>query len=245
MGPEKMYEAYRVLDFAIRALVFGCCEFDVQEVLRRFLKPGDTFVDVGAQIGYFTALGADLVGEAGQVHCFEPEPSCQQYLQRVASLNPRHRIVVNCCGCAEAEGLLPLHVTEFPHLSSHTFIPEFATAHGAPIKKKVEVPVIRLDNYIRTNNLTNISLIKVDVEGFEGHVLRGLEHYFADTGERPAILVEMEPLDRASLESASETCLFMARYGYGPFDHWNPRLPVTIKTRRERQVLFMARTGSS
>jgi FkbM family methyltransferase len=242
MGPERMYEAYRVLDFAIRALLFGCCELDVQEVLRRFLKPGDTFLDVGAQIGYFTALGADLVGEKGEVHCFEPEPSCQQYLRRIASLNLRYRIVINPCGCGEAEGRLPLHVTEFPHLSSHTFVPEFAAARGAPIRETIKVPIIRLDNYILEHELKNISLIKIDVEGFEGPVLRGLEHYFVDSRERPAILVEMEAHDQAGLRSAKEASLFLARYGYEPFDHWNPRLRVTIEKRKERQVLFRAGT---
>src|SRR5437588_251004 len=76
-----------ILDVAIRSTYFRACELDVEDVMIRTLRPGDVFLDIGAQLGYFTALGANLVGSVGQVPSCEPIPWLADVLCRVGSLN--------------------------------------------------------------------------------------------------------------------------------------------------------------
>ena len=59
---------------AVTQMYFGTYQPEVFLLMRRFMRPGDTFVDVGANIGYLSALGMGLVGASGEVHSFEPVP---------------------------------------------------------------------------------------------------------------------------------------------------------------------------
>ena len=74
------------------AMYLGLYEPATARTMTRFLRPGDTFVDIGANIGYLSAVGANLVGRWGQVHCFEPVPRYFQRLQRLAETNPEYAI---------------------------------------------------------------------------------------------------------------------------------------------------------
>ena len=55
-------------------MYYGSYAVPIVETMKRTLRPGDTFLDVGANIGYLSAIAAGLVGVTGQVHCFEPVP---------------------------------------------------------------------------------------------------------------------------------------------------------------------------
>src|SRR5215218_2287703 len=76
------------LDHAHAGLIVrGTLEPPVQEALRRLLAPGDVFYDVGANVGFFTLVGARLVGEGGRVVAFEPVPWCAHAVGRNIELN--------------------------------------------------------------------------------------------------------------------------------------------------------------
>src|SRR5258705_3937434 len=77
------FECDLTLDARVADMLFAAYEPDEIAVLERYLKPGDVFVDVGANIGYLTAVGASLVGPTGPVHSFQPMP---EYFQRLESL---------------------------------------------------------------------------------------------------------------------------------------------------------------
>lgn len=74
-------------------MYLGLYEPVTVRTMRRFLTAGDTFIDVGANVGYLSALGAAMVGPGGQVHCFEPVPRYFARLRRLAELNPGYVIV--------------------------------------------------------------------------------------------------------------------------------------------------------
>jgi hypothetical protein len=67
-------------------MYFGSYALLVVEAMRRFLRPGGVFLDVGANIGYLSAVAADLVGPRGEVHAFEPVPAYFDRLRRLAAL---------------------------------------------------------------------------------------------------------------------------------------------------------------
>src|SRR5882757_11121436 len=76
------------LDHAHAGLIVrGTLEPPVQEALRRLLAPGDVFYDIGANVGFFTILGARLVGPQGHVVAFEPVPACARAVGRNIELN--------------------------------------------------------------------------------------------------------------------------------------------------------------
>jgi len=81
----------------LKAMYFDWYECDVINFMKSTLKPGDTFIDIGANIGYITAIGASLVGKTGEVHSFEPAPPYFQRLKKLSKMNPDYKIIINQC----------------------------------------------------------------------------------------------------------------------------------------------------
>lgn len=231
------------LDYFTKQMYFGCYQIALIEILKQQLKPGDVFLDVGANVGYVSAVGAGLVGTTGQVHCFEPVPQYARSLRRLAELNPSHTIAVNAMALGDIPGTLQLDSVKPPYSGGSSLVKGLVDLHGIPREfvETIEVPIVRLDQYIQDRGIKRISAIKIDVEGFEFPVLRGLERYFQTTGERPAILCEITtPAAYATLgTSLQELVDYMQRYGYRAYDIMNPRKLVDItQLTRGADVLF-------
>lgn len=149
-------------------------------LLRRLLQPSDTFVDVGAHIGYFTLLGAKY---GGQVLAFEPSAATFQYLQRNLELNPRLRSKITChpIGLSNAAGALPLYRSaQEPGAASLRRPSEYTDL-------TIEtVPLETLDHII---NGQPVAFIKLDIEGAEVEALLGARQTL--TRARPIVLVEL------------------------------------------------------
>jgi FkbM family methyltransferase len=190
-GLIETYQDFLVIERAVKSVLFKSVELDVYEHIDRTLKEGDVFFDVGAQIGYFSALGAARVGTTGQVHIFEPAPMCLPYLKKLISQNSRHTFLLNTVGVGDMEISRELTLSTPPHLSSHSFVPEFLDARHIS-SEKVTTSIIRLDKYIERNNAVP-TLIKIDVEGYEYKVLKGLEGFFNTSTKRPPIICEISP----------------------------------------------------
>ena len=182
------------------------------------LKKGNIFLDIGANVGYISAIGAGLVGKSGQVHSFEPIPEYASYLKKMKELNSEYNILVNSCACSDKKGFSNIDVSALD-IRLNSMVPNFLVKSS--VKENISVPVCRLDDYIRENNLRNITFIKIDTEGFELKVLKGLQKYFENTRsvDRPPIYCEIVPtvypLLQLSLESLSN---YMERYSYYAFD---------------------------
>jgi len=234
------FECEFALDPRVRDMYFGAYEPDEVALLRRVLRPGDTFVDVGANIGYFTAVGASLVGPAGQVHAFEPVPEFFARLETLARLNPSFRIHVNGVAIGDREGVAEIRVSAEHNIGWNTMVPGLMSADRA--RAAHEVRVLRLDRYLEERGIETVSLIKVDVEGFELPALRGLAGWLERTRQRPPILCEVAPgaYPRLGCEVAD---LFreLGRFGYRATGVTPGAGPVRPETLRETtNVLFGA-----
>jgi len=166
-------------------------DIEVDMAMKRFLKEGDTFIDVGANIGYFSAIGAGYVGKTGQVHSFEPVPDYFERLKGFAKMNEDYKIVVNNVALGNKKTTTKMFVSDYSNIGWNTVVSGFMKERM--IKEVIDVKVIRLDDYILGRKLGPIALIKIDVEGFEYPVLMGLEKYLSDTGDRPVIITEIIP----------------------------------------------------
>ena len=223
-------------------IYFGSYALLVIQAMERILKPGGVFFDVGANIGYLSAVGAKLVGTQGQVHSFEPIPAYYARLRRLACLNPSHTIVTNRCAAGEEPGTATIYVTR--EAGQNTMVPNYQLQ--SEITATLQVPVVRLDSYIEERQLRRISLIKIDAEGFELPILRGIEHYFESSADRPPIICEVAPRAYPLMgRSPSEFAGYMARFGYAAFDLIDASTPVDTRTlTRVEDVLFLAKRGA-
>ncbi len=152
-------------------LLNGEYEPETTEEVLRILKPGMTFVDLGAHIGYFTLLAARAVAPTGRVYAFEPEPSTCEVL--------RHNVILN--GLDQIVTIVPKAISDrkgsvhFLSPSESTVSARIADDRGYGKEgNSIEVEAISLDDYFREIGWPEIHLIKMDIEGAEIQALRGM-----------------------------------------------------------------------
>jgi len=186
----------------------GLWESHVTAWLQETLRPGQVFVDVGANIGYFTLLGASLVGPGGRVVAVEAHPRLAELLQRNVIINGYHGYVTSHHGAAWSEATdLKLHLRRnFASNSSIGSIGSDALVRLGDTEEVIEVQGLRLDDLLA--DTPRVDVIKVDVEGAEVHVFAGLDRTLAanpsiivmfewspaqieDVGDDPAALIEL------------------------------------------------------
>ena len=221
-------------------MYFGSYAVLVVEAMKRFLRRGDIFFDVGANIGYLSAIGADLVGRRGQVHAFEPVPIHFEKLCRLVDLNPEYDITANPFAAGEESSACTIYVTQ--QAGQSTLVPSYKSR--SEIVDELRVPVVRLDAYIEKHKLGRIALIKIDAEGFELPILKGLQGYLEATGERPAIICEIAPRAYSLLgRKIDELLELVTAYGYTARDLVDCRMPVDLrKIDQVDDVLFVVGT---
>lgn len=201
----------------LKKMAFNAYEPLVVNALKKILKEGDTFIDVGANIGYLSAYGAGLVGKSGQVHSFEPVPRDFQKLCTVKENNPDFNFTLNAFALGDVNTTAKISVSK-SWVGWNTLV-TIAMPHKDR-EENVEVPVKRLDEYLelKKSTLGRLRLIKIDVEGYELFVLKGLSGFFAGTEARPLILCEVSPsfFKRLGIP-LSELRDTMRSYGYEAF----------------------------
>lgn len=203
-------------DFIQRMVYLGCYERWETRVVRTHLRPGMTFVDVGANVGYFTVLAARQVGPSGHVFAVEPSPYAADLLRETLARNGLHHVRLSRCGLGAREDHLKLSI---PARGNHT--PTLLTSDG---DDGIVVPVRRLDDCLAEWSCNHVDLLKLDVEGFESHVLDGANESLARHRIR-RILCEFNQtwLRRAGSSSAD---LHRRLLGLGFRDvtgtRWNP-----------------------
>ena len=146
-------------------------ELATQLVLQSILKPGDRFVDVGANHGMISMLGAYLVGKDGRVDSIEPNPGCIERIQEHIQQNNIAHIHIHECALGSVQTFLQLtQLTEHTGYGTLTHIPE---KDQHLITRIIDVPVKKGDDILADHD-QQPALIKMDVEGFELNALHGL-----------------------------------------------------------------------
>lgn len=200
----------------------------VEACIRTILRPGQTAVDVGANLGYFTAVLAQCVGPAGRVWSFEPVPETYELLTLCASLNDYAQVTPIRAALGAAEGEI-----EITYDRRHSGIATMHPDHVAGDTQRVEIR--SLDTLVSNGEVhRRPDLIKVDVEGHELDVLRGARNTIAEAS--PAIVFELnERTARVAgwtLAELAELLLSLGDYsfflvdddGRHPLDPFNFRL---------------------
>ena len=167
----------------------GLWESHVTEWLGRILEPGQVFVDVGANIGYFTLLAATRVGPEGRCIAVEAHPRLAELLQRNVIVNGFHGFVtVWPCAAWSETTTLKLHLRRhFASNSSMGSIGDVALGRLGDTEDIVEVAARSLDEVLAEQ--PRVDVIKVDVEGSEVQVFTGLARTLA---ANPGVTVMFE-----------------------------------------------------
>jgi len=152
----------------------GFYEQGTLHVMRHCLRAGDTFVDGGASVGLMSLFAAKCVQATGRVLSFEPHP--QRHTDLLAGIAFGHFEQVQALkwGLGDEPATFPLYTSVSPSLADQT---------GSII---AEVEVRRLDDVLADEGVSNVRMIKLDIEGFEGKALRGASHLLS--GSLPPIV---------------------------------------------------------
>jgi FkbM family methyltransferase len=170
-----------------------------------YLRPGDVFVDVGANIGYFTVYAGLCVGNAGQVHAIEPAAENLRLLEANVSLNGLSNVTVHSVAVSNRGGEAPLFRAGF-NSGAHSMVQKDGLTEGP------RVPVVRLDALLAGERPP--TLIKIDVQGAEFQVLESMTRLLTSPSLRPAIVVEFSPMDLARHGHFDQFFNFIAHHDY-------------------------------
>lgn len=161
----------------------GHFELDIQNALKRELRPGDVVYDVGANAGFFTLIAASLAAPGGRVIAFDPAPENCQSIREQVELNgfaPFCTAVEKAVGASPGKANFSFAVTGSPmgHLGE--------AARG---ERSVEVEVTTLDAMAEAYG--SPTFVKLDVEGAEGEALAGARRILTSGAARPTWLIEL------------------------------------------------------
>jgi FkbM family methyltransferase len=182
-------------DFIQRRIYLGTFEPEETRLVRKHLRPGMTFVDVGANVGYYTALASHLVGKGGRVIAFEPSPYAFERLQSMVRANLLQQSTAIHAGLSDHPGEAKLYLG----IGSHNHTPTMVAHENATI---MDVKIVTLDGEADRLGVDRIDLIKIDVEGHEASVLAGAKRMLRE-GRIKAVLCEFN--EHWLCESGSST----------------------------------------
>lgn len=141
-----------------------------------YLRDGMTVFDVGANVGELTLLFSRFIGE-GQVHAFEAGTRAFEHLNTICRAATRRNVTLNHLALADREGIARLHVYPDEYLSWSSQAKRPLEDYGINVKPTglEETRATTVDLYCERNQITEIDLLKVDVEGAEFQVLLGAQ----------------------------------------------------------------------
>jgi FkbM family methyltransferase len=217
-----------VLDLKVqleRMMYFGCYEHRLLRFATSLLRPGDVAVDAGAHIGWHSLHYLRRVTREGAVHSFEPVPEHHARLSRVFDDARRlgyrcwaNRVALGACG-----GMATMSVGNELNPGFNTLINEFS--REGLRKGFIQVCVRPLDEYLEEMKVDRVGLLKVDVEGAEGLVLRGVRKALENHRIR-SIIMEVSPrADEVSGHQKGDTIRHLQSLGYTGYllDHGRPK----------------------
>ena len=136
--------------------------------LKRCLKPGATFVDLGANEGYFSVIASRLVGESGRVVAVEPQERVQSVLRTNLSVNHCSNVSVVQAAVGAGEGTMTLHLN--PSTNTGASSAFRSTRYPLPTQ---QARICSLTALFNDCGLAYADLVKMDIEGYEGEAIQG------------------------------------------------------------------------
>jgi FkbM family methyltransferase len=176
----------------------GTYELPVQQALSNYLKSGDVFYDIGANVGFFTVLAAKLVGSSGKVYAFEPDRQNADCIRHNIQLNQFNNTAVWQKAVSHTTGTGELLLAEYS--GGHTLS---VVDRPPDLAGSITVELVSIDDLISQGKLTPPNLVKIDVEGAELDVLRGMIQTIKQY--QPIIIYEVDAAKQDSFQQKNES----------------------------------------
>lgn len=183
----------------------GYIEPDVMKVLQRAFKPGVTFLDVGANFGFYSLFAAQQMGSAGRVFAFEANPHLIPFIEGSVYINGlTDRITLINKAVAESEGVARFGFS-FAHIGGGSLLAGNDEVDGREYR---DVPLVPIDAVIPRE--TVVDVVKLDVEGHEASALRGMRDVVARS---PDIQIVLEFFPAMQGQGGSEILALLEEFG--------------------------------
>ena len=153
------YPAYKILYYSFKRKQDA---FEI-ELLKRFIKKGNIVLDIGANVGFYSEIIAELVGPQGEVHSFEPDPVNFRHL--ADSCKKKSNVFANNMAVSNEPGELKLYTSKFLNVDHRTY----------PVDNYGEsfnVKAVTIDHYLKGKK---VDFIKMDIQGAEMFALQGMK----------------------------------------------------------------------
>jgi FkbM family methyltransferase len=176
-------------DFVQRYIyIYGIWEPNLTHWLSRRLSPGDVFIDVGANVGYFTLLAARLVGPSGRVVAVEASPELFAELAANLSLNSCTNVRALNVAASDSSGRMALYRRSLGQLGETTTV-----RLNEDERPDFEVEAQPLSDLLSEGEILQARAIKIDVEGAEYAVIQGLVGLLPSMRDEVELIVEVNP----------------------------------------------------
>ncbi|WP_457627875.1 FkbM family methyltransferase [Persephonella sp.] len=171
----RNYDVYLLVnindEWGYHVLKYGYIEFPEEKFIKKLINRGDTIIDVGAHWGGFSSIFAKLTGKKGKVISFEASSYNYKMLNKNICINYLGNIVQTFnLAVGHSKGKIRLGIANS------------SSGHNSVLRKDIdiklfeEVEQISLDEFCEENNVKDVNFIKVDVEGYELEVLKGMKN---------------------------------------------------------------------
>jgi|688.fasta_scaffold08864_8 FkbM family methyltransferase len=174
--PDGRIHNLIVTDWISLTTYQGQYEREIFKLLKQILSPGDSVLDVGANIGVFASMVDSLIGPKGKLVCVEPSNYCLSKLRETQKfLSSRVNIIPHALG--DKKTILKLNSPLEPSHNGQSTLANPTWFEGPWIEQEISVTTI--DNLFK-NSKESFKLLKIDVEGYEPNILQGAKKSIAD-----------------------------------------------------------------
>lgn len=178
---------------------FGVWEPYITQYMERNLSPGDTFIDIGANIGYHSILASTLVGDRGKVFAIEASPSNYELLKENIALNNIKNVNMYQVAVHNKQTFLNIYKDK-RNIGRNTTCFERAEKRGHSLEAMVRAAP--LAEIVGEENTLSARIIKIDVEGDERSVVDGIVGLLSDFSSETEWLIEVDAGPIAKTEDA-------------------------------------------
>jgi FkbM family methyltransferase len=206
--PHTGWLRYPPNDIVLLHLREGSFESSEQACLWSFLRAGDTFLDIGAHCGLFSALASQIIDEKGRILACEPNPEILPFLM---ANTQRGRVDIHAIALSDVSGEATLWQGESSETALSSIAYEISTSKNSTVKTQT------LDEFLRKSVVGHVALAKVDVEGSELKLFQGARETLQNKAVLAFIVEFTEENMRKSGYSALQLAGQLIEYGYRPY----------------------------
>ena len=194
---------------------------DLKQILESILKPSGVFIDVGANEGYFSVIGARLVEKHGKVVAVEPQKRLKPVLEKNFQLNCVDNVLLVDKAISNEIGVATIYISPTTNPGSTSL--HQSTSYKLPTE---HIATITLSELFRIAKIECTDLLKMDIEGFEYEAILGSPELFRERKIKYlALELHSEMIEKRGLDP-KEIAAFLRQCGY----EMDPRFPIPVWT---------------